>query len=71
MCKLVLLIIGATLAFAPLAQAQRSYPNDGNVQSYGGLWRYQKRDWSTPWRPLNPGVCWRWNDYLGNWIWVC
>ena len=33
MRKLVLLIIGATLAFAPLAQAQRSYLNDGNVQS--------------------------------------
>ncbi|MGJ0560736.1 hypothetical protein [Methylocystis sp.] len=69
MRKLVPLIIGATLAFAPLAEAQQWYPND--VQSYGGLWRYQKRDWSTPWRPLNPGVCWQWSAYAGNWVWVC
>lgn len=69
MRRLTLLIIGASVAFTPLAQAQQSYPHD--VQSYGGLWRYQKRDWSTPWRPLSPGVCWQWSGSVGSWVWVC
>ncbi|MGJ0502352.1 MAG: hypothetical protein ACR65X_01145 [Methylocystis sp.] len=78
MRKLTLMIFAGLLAFAPVAfappaQAQRSgpFPYDGNIQSYGGLWRYQKRDWGTPWNPLNPGVCWQFNDYLHEWRWVC
>ena len=35
MRKLVLLIIGASFTFAPMAQAQRSYPGDGRPV----LWR--------------------------------
>jgi hypothetical protein len=71
MRKLTLLTIAALLALASSAEAQRWYPYDGNTQSYGGLWRYQKRDWSTPWRPLNPGVCWQWDGRLGQWVWSC
>ena len=73
MRKLSLLTIATLIAFATSAQAQRAgpYPYDGDIQAYGAPWRYQKRDWSTPWSPLNPGVCWYRNDYTGHWTWVC
>jgi hypothetical protein len=43
----------------------------GNVQRYGGLWRYQKRDWSHYNCYANPGVSWTWNDQRGDWVWTC
>jgi hypothetical protein len=73
MRKLVLLTLAALFFAAPAAQAQRAgpFPGSGNLQNYGAHWRYQHRDWSRPWRPLNPGVCWEWNDYMGQWEWQC
>ncbi|BDV34075.1 MULTISPECIES: hypothetical protein [Methylocystis] len=73
MRKLTLLTIAALLTAAGSAHAQSAgpFPSDGNIQSYGGHWRYQHRDWSAPGRPLNPGVCWQWSDSELLWKWVC
>jgi hypothetical protein len=73
MRKLTLPVIAALLAFAPSAQAQRAgaLPYDGDIQAYGAPWRYQHRDWSRPGHPLDPGVCFYWNDYIGQWEWRC
>ncbi|MGJ0392621.1 MAG: hypothetical protein ACR650_07660 [Methylocystis sp.] len=73
MRTLTLLTIVALLAPIVPARAQRAgpFPYDGDLQAYGAPWRYQHRDWSNPWRPLDPGVCWRWNDYMGYWKWEC
>lgn len=71
--KVALSLIAAFLLSASAAQAQRAgpFPYDGDIQVYGGPWRYQHRDWSSPARPLDPGVCWYWNDYIGAWEWEC
>lgn len=61
---LPLLAAGPALADAP----ERAL---GNVQRYGGLWRYQKRDWSDHYGYANPGVCWTWNDQRWEWVWTC
>jgi hypothetical protein len=73
MRKLTLLTIAALLAAAPAAQARRAgnYAYSGDVQAYGGPWRYQHRDWSRPGHPLDPGICWVWDDRIGDWEWVC
>ncbi len=73
MSRLTLLTIGALLAFAASAQAQHigQHPYDGDIQKYGGPWRYQHRDWSSPAHPHDPGVCYYWNDYIGQWEWGC
>jgi hypothetical protein len=74
MRKLAVLTIVAGLIAASGAQAQYyagPLPGDGNIQNYGAHWRYQHRDWSRPGRPLNPGVCWERNDYMGLWEWKC
>ncbi|MFO1125912.1 MAG: hypothetical protein U1E25_12005 [Methylocystis sp.] len=70
---LTLLAIAALLALTPSAQAQRAgaIPYDGDIQAYGAPWRYQHRDWSRPGHPLDPGVCYYWNDYIGRWEWRC
>lgn len=66
-------IIAALLVAAASAQAHSfwAHPYDGNIQSYGAHWRYQHRDWSRPGSPVNPGVCWQWSDYGGEWVWTC
>lgn len=61
---LPLLAAGPALADAPEGAL-------GNVQRYGGLWRYQKRDWSDYYGYANPGVCWAWNDQRWEWVWAC
>ena len=73
MRKLTLLTIVALLAFAASAKAQRAgaFPYDGDVQAYGAPWRFQHRDWSRPGHPLDPGVCYYWNDHIGLWEWRC
>ncbi len=73
MRKLTLLTIAALLTAAGSAYAQHAgpFPYDGDIQAYGGHWRYQHRDWSGPGRPFNPGVCWYWNDYTRMWKWEC
>ncbi|MGD9545590.1 MAG: hypothetical protein AB7F41_16385 [Methylocystis sp.] len=73
MRRFTLLIFGALLAFAAPAQAERvaRNPYDGDLQAYGGPWRYQHRDWSRPGHPHDPGVCYYWNDYVGQWEWGC
>lgn len=73
MRKLTLITLAALLYAAPMAEAQDAglFPGSGNLQNYGGHWRYQHRDWSSPYRPLNPGVCWEWNYVMGLWEWVC
>ena len=43
----------------------------GNIQRYGALWRYQKRDWSNVYGYANPGLCWAWNNWRGEWVWTC
>jgi hypothetical protein len=73
MRKLTLLLIATLLIAAPPALAQRAgpAPNSGDIQAYGGPWRYQHRDWSRPGHPLDPGVCWYWNDRASEWKWEC
>ncbi|QGM98469.1 hypothetical protein [Methylocystis parvus] len=73
MKKFALLTIAMIVASATAAEAQRAgpFPYDGDIQAYGAPWRYQFRDWSTPSRPLRPGVCWYWNDYTQLWKWEC
>ncbi len=72
MRTLTLLTIVALLAPVAPALAQRAgpFPGDGDIQVYGGHWRYQHRDWSSP-RGPDPGVCWYWNAYMGQWEWEC
>lgn len=73
MSKIKAAIIVALMATATSAPAQTSghFPYDGDIQAYGAPWRYQHRDWSRPWRPANPGVCWYFNNYTGEWVWEC
>ena len=51
-----------------LAQGERAL---GDIQRYGGQWRYQHRDWSALHGRPNPGVCWEWDDRMGQWLWTC
>jgi hypothetical protein len=73
MRRLLLLTAAALLLAAQSAQAQRAgpFPGSGNLQNYGGHWRYQHRDWTRPWGPPAPGVCWYWNSYMEHWEWQC
>lgn len=43
----------------------------GNIQRYGGHWRYMHRDWSGVYGRATPGVCWEWDDERGEWVWAC
>ncbi|MGJ0507950.1 MAG: hypothetical protein ACR652_12690 [Methylocystis sp.] len=43
----------------------------GDIQRYGGHWRYQHRDWSWLHGHPTPGVCWTWDDERAAWIWTC
>lgn len=73
MSKIKATMIVALLMAAASAQAQTSgrYPYDGDIQAYGAHWRYQHRDWSRPGHPADPGVCWYFNSYTGDWVWEC
>jgi hypothetical protein len=73
MHRLMLLLIAALLIAAPSAEARRAghYAYSGDIQAYGGPWRYQHRDWSRQGHPLDPGVCWYRNNFTGEWEWEC
>lgn len=53
-----------------LAQDVARHPGEGDVQRYGGHWRYMHRYWSTPSHP-NTSVCWEWDPIDGRWEWEC
>ncbi|GLI91417.1 hypothetical protein [Methylocystis echinoides] len=69
MRKLAIAVMLVPLLFCGASLAQER--ELGNIQRYGGLWRYQKRDWSHVYGYANPGVCWAWNDQRGEWVWTC
>jgi len=66
--------LGVALAvgMAALASPAAAHPRDfGNVQRYGGHWRYQHRDWSDAYGYSSPGICWEWSQRHGEWVWTC
>jgi hypothetical protein len=72
MHKLTLLTAAAFLTATPLALAHDAagHPFHGTTRAdYGGQFRYQHRDWSTPTKH-KPGICWEW-DILEGWQWTC
>ncbi len=72
MRKLAIAILFLPLVAAAPASADGSSERElGPIQRYGGLWRYQKRDWTDDYGYANPGVCWAWNDRSGAWVWTC
>ncbi len=60
----------ALLATFPAAAQEEGGPY-GNIQRYGGHWRYQHRDWSPSIGRPDPGVCWQWDGRSGEWLWTC
>lgn len=71
MRKLAIAVMLLPLLAAGPALADEPERVLGSVQRYGGLWRYQKRDWSDYYGYANPGVCWAWNDKRWEWVWAC
>ncbi|WP_442755248.1 hypothetical protein ACNHKD_00865 [Methylocystis sp. JAN1] len=71
MRKLVTILSAAAIlasSLPALAQGGREF---GDIQRYGGHWRYQHRDWSGLYGRPDPGVCWLWDDRTGQWLWTC
>jgi hypothetical protein len=71
MRKLTLLASTALLLATFPAIAQEEGGPYGNIQRYGGHWRYQHRDWSDHHGHPYPAVCWQWDDVTGHWLWTC
>jgi hypothetical protein len=72
MRKLAILMTAILLTPVSLATAQgvARRPGEGDIQRYGGQWRYMHRYWSAPGR-VNPKVCWEWDSIDGRWEWEC
>jgi hypothetical protein len=65
------LLVATTLILASSIPVVAQEKCLGNLQRYGGPWRYQHRDWSNVYGRLDPGVCWKWDDNFGRWVWIC
>lgn len=71
MRKLTTILSAALILASSLPAAAQGERALGDIQRYGGQWRYQHRDWSDLYGRPDPGVCWQWNDRTGVWVWTC
>lgn len=72
MRKAVCVALGVALGLAPLASSVTAHEREpGNIQRYGGHWRYQHRDWRGVYGHASPGICWTWAPRYAEWIWTC
>jgi hypothetical protein len=71
MRKLTAIISAALILASSLPAAAQGERALGNIQRYGGHWRYQHRDWSGIHGRPDPGVCWERDAYTGEWLWTC
>lgn len=69
MTRVAILLLAAMFLTQPALAHDLREP--GDLQRYGGLWRYQKRDWSHIFGRPNPGVCWLWDARGEQWLWTC
>jgi hypothetical protein len=71
MKRLAILAAALLLLTVPVsAQGTARRPGEGDVQRYGGQWRYQHRYWNPAYH-VNPSACWEWDSLDGRWEWEC
>jgi hypothetical protein len=71
MKNLIIAISAMLLISGSIASAQdvARHPGEGDVQRYGGQWRYQHHYWGAG--HVNPKMCWPWDPIDGRWEWEC
>jgi hypothetical protein len=69
MQKLAILAALLLSMSSALAQDIARHPGEGDVQRYGGQWRYMHHYWGRG--HVDPKSCWEWDSIDGRWEWEC